>query len=398
MQAASRKLPRDWPARGGLTPREVPMDLDARLRELSKLDPGGAPVVSVYLNTRWTDEHQRERARVFLKNELRRARTGDRPEALAADLDWIEEQGAAVVSQEMAAAADGVALFACQAAGLRAVLPVRAPFEDAFVVAQAPYLRPLVELADGAPEAIVVLVHGERARLVPLTREGTGEEVVLESEVPGRHRRGGWAQLAQSRYQRHIQDHRGRHFDAVVEALGHLAQAHPEARVVLAGEPRVVAAFRRHLPEATAAGVAGTIAGEWHEPAAALAGRAAALVALRRESDQVAALEGALTEAAKGGRAAAGLDAVLAAVVRGAVHRLYIARGFAAEGAACRACGVLTRSGGPCEACGGATVAVELGEAVIERVVAQGGSVEMLPAHAGLAQAGGVAAQLRYPV
>jgi len=32
--------------------------------------------VSVYLNTRWSDEHQRDRTRVFLTGELRRAGTG----------------------------------------------------------------------------------------------------------------------------------------------------------------------------------------------------------------------------------------------------------------------------------------------------------------------------------
>ena len=41
---------------------------------LSKLKASTGPVVSVYLNTRWTDEHQRERTRLFLKGELRRAR------------------------------------------------------------------------------------------------------------------------------------------------------------------------------------------------------------------------------------------------------------------------------------------------------------------------------------
>lgn len=49
-------------------------DLTARLRTLSRMAPTPSPVVSGYLNTHWRDEHQRERARVFLKNELRQAR------------------------------------------------------------------------------------------------------------------------------------------------------------------------------------------------------------------------------------------------------------------------------------------------------------------------------------
>jgi hypothetical protein len=42
-------------------------------------------------------------------------------------------------------------------------------------------------------------------------------------------------------------------------------------------------------------------------------------------------------------------------------------------------------------------VTVELGEAMAERVVAAGGSVETIEVHQPLTMAGGVAAALRYP-
>ena len=59
-----------------------------RLRELARFESSGSPVVSVYLSTEWVDEHQRERARIFVKNALAEAhgrRWADRD-----DLDWIE--------------------------------------------------------------------------------------------------------------------------------------------------------------------------------------------------------------------------------------------------------------------------------------------------------------------
>ena len=52
----------------------MPMDLVTALGELGKISKASTPVVSVYLDTRWADEHQRDRVRVFLKNELARAR------------------------------------------------------------------------------------------------------------------------------------------------------------------------------------------------------------------------------------------------------------------------------------------------------------------------------------
>jgi stalled ribosome rescue protein Dom34 len=47
-------------------------------------------------------------------------------------------------------------------------------------------------------------------------------------------------------------------------------------------------------------------------------------------------------------------------------------------------------------ASGKETQPVELGEAMVDRVVATGGTVEVLETHAGLARVGGVAGLLRY--
>lgn len=374
------------------------MDVRERLAELARLTGAASPVVSVYLNTRWHDEHQRERVRVFLKNELRRTRQGAGP-ALGEDLDWIEAEGESLIGQARFPEAHGVALFACRALGLREVLPVRVPFDDAFVVAERPFLRPLAALVERVPAALVVFVDGDSARLIPVEARGPGGEIALESEVPGHHRRGGWALLAQSRYQRHIQDHRGRHFEAVAEALAGLAEANGLDRIVLAGEPRTVGAFRRHLPARLDECVVGSVPAARHEPATAIVARATAVLDRWRRERQHAAVDAVLTEAAKGGQAVAGLEETLEAVVRGAVQRLYLAAGFHEDGRACGECDALQPGPtGPCRRCGKTTAAVELGEAMVDRVLATGGAVDAVEAHPGLPRVGGVAARLRYPL
>jgi hypothetical protein len=50
------------------------MTLRERLVKLAKIAGTETPVVSVYLDTRWADEHQRDSVRIFLKNELARPR------------------------------------------------------------------------------------------------------------------------------------------------------------------------------------------------------------------------------------------------------------------------------------------------------------------------------------
>src|SRR4030095_16808842 len=66
---------------------------------------------------------------------------------------WIEAEGRALIGQRRFPDAQGVALFTCRAIGLREILPVHLPFEDAFVAAEAPYLRPLTVAGEGGPRA-----------------------------------------------------------------------------------------------------------------------------------------------------------------------------------------------------------------------------------------------------
>jgi hypothetical protein len=183
-------------------------DIAAQLARLEHLPSSHPGVVSVYLNTRWSDEHQRDRTRVFVTGELHRARQAAAAEG--EDLDWVEREGEMLVSQVERPDAKGVALFACRALGLREVILVRLPFRERFVVADRPDLGALVELLDEHASAIVAFVDGESARLVAVHPGGAGDEVTLQSDVAGRHDRGGWAQLAQSRYARHIEARRGR--------------------------------------------------------------------------------------------------------------------------------------------------------------------------------------------
>lgn len=372
------------------------MDPKARLAELARWESrDGLPVVSVYLDTRWIDEQQRERVRIFLKNELRRARDGGR--VPAGDVDWIAEQGARLVDQSAWPEASGVAMFVCGSAGLREIVPVRAAFENRFVVNDRPYLPPLAAAVDENRTALVAFIDGESARLISLTATGPDHELVRESPVEGRHSAGGWAALAQSRYQRHIEEHRGQHFAAVAGAIVEWSDQQRIERIVLAGESRMVALLRAELPDRVAARIVGVVAGARYETTAVISRRAAELLANIDRSREDVAVDSALTEAAKGGQAVDGVDRTLEAVNRGAVRHLYVLRGAHDLGRQCEGCRALQRGlAGACGYCGRETRPVELEEAIIDRVIATGGGVTVVERHAWLSRQGGVAALLRY--
>lgn len=364
----------------------------ARLRDLRAARP---EIVSVYLDTHWSDEHQRDRTRVFLTRELRGARAAG--VASPEDLDWIAREGQALVDQSRRPDANGVALFACQALGLRELIPVRVAFEPTFVVDERPDVRALVALLDEHASAMVVFIDGETARLIALHPTGAEDEVRLEHTVPRRHRRGSWAQLEQSGYARHIEVHRHEHFVAVAAAVTRIVDARGIRQILLAGQEDRLSAFRDHLPERVQRLVIGYVHATSWEPASAIAQRAAGRLDREEHSNEVADVDGVLTEAAKGGRAVAG-PGTLVAARRGAIHRLYIAANLRRQAYACTQCGALQEGGVRCSLCGDPVHEIDLATALVERVVTAGGTVESVVDHAGLAAAGGFAARLRYPL
>ncbi len=380
-----------------LTGTPTMVDVAATLQALARTEPSATPIVSVYLDTRWSDEHQRQRVRVFLKNEIRKAA------ALAAgrldgELTWIAGEGERCVAQESHADAAGVAMFAGGAEPLREVVHVAVPFTNTFAVADTPRLRPLVVALGNAPRAALLFVDGESARVVALTEEGPAEEIALETtDVVGQHRRGGWLLLMQTRYQRHIHEHRKRHFDAVADALLDVVDRHGLRAVVLAGEPRNLAVFRAQLPPRLAVRILGDVAGARYEPTRVLADRALMLIRHRGAADVAATVDTVLADAAGGGRATAGVVRTLDAVNRGSVDRLYLLDRLEEIGRVCPGCRALQPiTNDRCRWCGLTTNTTELGEAMVQRVLAAGGDVESVEAHARLERAGGVAALLRY--
>ncbi len=204
-------------------------------------------------------------------------------------------------------------------------------------------------------------------------------------------------EVSESRYQRHIQAKRDRHFDAVAAAVAALVHGHGVERIVLAGEMRSVGLFLNRLEGRVADRVAGAVTVAKYEPSSVLVERAVSLLGSLQEDARAARVDAVLTESAKGGSAAAGLESVLDAAARAAVRRLYLLRSFREPGRECEACGALQPGNtATCRRCMAGTKEVEVGEALVHRVLFTGGGVETVDSHAGLGRVGGVAAQLRY--
>jgi hypothetical protein len=72
------------------------MDMRSEIKKLARIEEGQYPFLSLYLNTKWDDEQQRERIRLFIKNQLKKGYDQfkdqeDRRKAFAEDQQRIEK-------------------------------------------------------------------------------------------------------------------------------------------------------------------------------------------------------------------------------------------------------------------------------------------------------------------
>jgi peptide chain release factor subunit 1 len=105
------------------------------------------------------------------------------------------------------------------------------------------------------------------------------------------------------------------------------------------------------------------------------------------------------TESSKGGFAAWGWRATLAASNAGAVHQMVFEEYEQTRGVRCPACGALGMDEKTCPACGAETLPEEdLMEALLQRTIRQDGDVVILGRPSLLREKAGVGAILRFPL
>jgi peptide subunit release factor 1 (eRF1) len=298
------------------------MSLDALIDRLASFDPVGFPVVSLYLNTQ-PDEHGRERPAPFVRKELGErvrtypARSAER-ESLERDRDRIE----AYVRESIRPSANGVALFACDAADLFEAVQLDAPIEESqAIVADQPHLYPLARLHDQYPRYAALLVNTNSARLLVF---GTGSrlaERTVANEKTNRTAMGGWSQ---ARYQRHVDNVHLQHAKEVVDVLDGVVRREGIERVVLAGDEVIVPLLRDQLPPALADRVVDVLRLDIRTPESEVLERSLESLRERDAKDDRDAVARLLGEYRAGGLAVVGPEATRAALEIGQVDELLI--------------------------------------------------------------------------
>lgn len=380
-------------------------ELDGTLSELARLRGGSEPIVSLYLDVRWSDEQQRDRVRLFVQEKVRRtlahyADGSQGRDALERTLGRVQEFVARLTGQALEPDQKGLALFANEALGLWRVHFFQRSFHNALSADGFPHLLQLARLADDLEPAIVVVPFQEGADVYRVSLGDVAAEQHLRGFVPRggeKESNAGTAGASFRRFERekknerHVEAFVQKNRRAAVDEVMRMLEDEPKAHLVLVGITSTIAAFERELPERLQERVIARLprprdwaSGDGIRKDGVLEGASTAVAEHEKEAE-AKAIDAVVGESLRGGLGVLGPDDVVEALNQGRVHRLVLEEDFALTGWRCDNCdavGANAETAEVCPYCGGdVKVLHHLGEALVARTLAEGGEVEVV-AHA----------------
>lgn len=368
--------------------------LEQQLRELAMRGDSRGPFLSLYIDTNRNDESQRDRIRVWMKDEARRIR-----EEVGADGERDIEGAVGLIQsyieESLLPDTRGLAVFACPSEDLFMPLQLPVPVEPALRIGTRPHLRPLMKLRHQYPPVLVAMIDGKSARLFEMEFGRVLFELDLEQpDAPRKHDQGGWSQ---ANFQRHVQDHVNRHHKEVAERLARLADQGRVKAVILSGQERNVANFRGFLPKRVEELVAGTVHLDIRSAAEEITRSAQEVIRSDFENQITARLEMVEEAGRKNGRGALGIAPVADAINQRKLETLFLSETAEARGWKCSRCGMIGQAVPlGCPACGGGVVTVDLVEEFISATEREDAKLEFVPSGTVADRYEGVAAALRF--
>jgi hypothetical protein len=366
------------------------LKLDGLLRRLIALH-FTEPILSLYLNLRWADEHQRERVWITVRDRVRELKA-QHPN-LVADLDEVLAFTEERVKQRADVGYGGAALFLSRRMPLRIAVRSVAELPTLLAAESEPLVRPLVAAARAHERCIVALAASDEVRVYELAMGELMPASAHVGDVPSRHAQGGWSQLK-------MQHHRREHIDALhreaAEAIAKLFDAAGPVRVLLGGVAEVVANLERVLPKRVAAAALRLESLHKDDAAHEVVAAAQSLMHEVERAEEQQVLQRVETLALSGGRGALGMKQVVEALNQARPMRVFVPDDSDGVLSICESCRNLSlEADGACDVCGGPRHQVDAAEGLVRAALGLGAKIDVVD-RSMLDAVGGAAAELRF--
>jgi len=363
------------------------------LRELAAYR-AETPMLSVYLDVDPT-ERKTDEYKLALRKMLKQAEGS----AAAEDIAAVER----FFDHEYDWSGRGVVVFSCEKEDFGRTYSLAVPVASGVTVARKPYIWPLTALVDAYGSYAAAHVDRQGVRLMlfemgelRITDGYLGEEVRKlkkgRGSSGGAGRRGG-APVSSRREdevaQRNIRD--------AVKTTDLFCRKHKPQRLIIVGADPMIAHFREALPKRLQEQVIGSFSADMSASEPEIRERSLEILQRVEKERESALVDAVFTEAAKGQRGVIRLADTLGAAREGRIQTLVIARDYHEPGYQCQHCAYLTDQAlDGCPFCGGEFAEIpDAAEALVTKVIEDGGRVEVVNEHPKIAKFG-VGALLRY--
>jgi peptide chain release factor subunit 1 len=344
-----------------------------RLRRLAEVRPERGLVLSVFFNLDPSEfgtpaARATEATSVLTEAAHKADEAADRLgheelQALKADVERVREvlSGGDLAQN----GTHGLAVYACGPADLLEVVRLPHPIESRAVVDETPWVEPLLR-GGGDEEWCVLLVNRKVARIFCGPPTALEEVELVEDDTHGQHQQGGWSQ---ARYQRSVEQEKLSHLQRSLDTLFTHFKRDPFAHLVLGAPEDLASEVEDRMHPYLREKLAGRIGIDVENTSPDEVRAAAATVVDERiAAREREALDRMAEGVGRGGRGAAGIPDVMAALEQARVEILLLDDGFDAPER----------------------------ETAIEQAITQSADVLVVRHHDDLEQHGGIGAVLRF--
>ncbi|MFN3480490.1 MAG: Vms1/Ankzf1 family peptidyl-tRNA hydrolase [Thermodesulfovibrionales bacterium] len=276
---------------------------------------------------------------------------------------------------------------------------INVPVRNDLIIDKTPFVKPLMDLLDNYQRYALLLVDKESARIFIIH---LGEIVeygeVHSSDVPGKHKKGGWFALSQNHYERHIDYHVGLHLKDVLERFGSFLSGEYIGRVIIGGSDEAVSMVKERLPKEILERVISNIRIEMFAKPDEILKKVQPLVYEYERKKEEEEVQDLINRSLKNENAVIGLDNVLNALQQQRVMKLFVLKDYNPNGFSCNSCGYLSSQDvNPCPYCGNKMEAEKfIVDSACEKAIQQGALIEVIAENKELAKYGSIGAFLRY--
>ena len=382
------------------------MPLTDQLDRLARFEPVPYPVVSLYLNTQPNDRG-RDQYQSFVRQEFKsRSQTYPQGSPDRDSLDKDMERITSYLENDLQPSANGVAIFACDAAGLFETVQLNAPIEQHWLyLGDTPHLYPLARVESRYPRYAAVVTDTNSARIMVFATGELESQNEVKSDKTRRSSQGGWSQ---ARFQRRNSNMHHQHVKEVVDALDRIVTQEGIEQILTVGDEVVLPLLREQMPKHLSEKVVDHLKLNSEAPAETIL--AATIEAMGRLNDQSDKdkVEAAIGAHRAGNLGVVGPEATLEALIKGQVDELLLSANIdslkkvspraaaMANDSTLLEPAVETAAGG--EAAQADPQVVRLADELVTRAKNTSAKVTMIEDPELLHQYGGVAALLRFRV